>query len=126
MNEIVIGDTEKGELAEFLSGIRSAPERAFWYIGKVPNGGRQSIAEELRGYIESEETGIWLPMPAERMPCCEGIKVDKDNKYKLLYHCASVEHVREVVDAMPTEQLRVEYQWMLDSLYSSLTSDWKT
>ena len=123
MSEIVIGDTEKAELARFLSGVRSAPERAFWYIGSIP-GGRQSIAEELRGYIESEETGIWLPMDAERMPCCDGVKVDKDNKYSLLYHCAAVEHIRELVNIMSAEQLQIEYQWMLDSLYSSLVGNW--
>lgn len=125
MSEIVIGDTEKEELAVFLSGIRSAPERSFWYIGSIPKGGRQSIAEELRGYIENEETGIWLPMPAERMPCCDGVKVDKDNKYALLYHCATVEHIRELVNVMSAEQLQIEYQWMLDNLYVALTGEWK-
>ena len=124
MSKIVIGDTEKEELAKFLSGVRSAPERAFWYIGSIP-GGRQSIAEELRGYIESEETGIWLPMDAERMPCCGGVKVDKDNKYALLYHCATVEHLREVLKTMPEDQLKMEYQFMLDNLYSSLVGEWK-
>ena len=125
MKELIITSKEKEELAVFLSGLRAAPERAFWYIGRVPNGGRHSIAEELRGYIESEETGIWLPMDAERMACCENVKVDKDNKYTLLYHCATVEHVRELVNIMSVEQLQIEYQWMLDSLYSSLVEDWK-
>ena len=124
MKELIITSKEKEELAVFISSIRSAPERAFWYIGSIP-GGRQSIAEELRGYIESEETGIWLPMDAERMPCCDGVKVDKDNKYTLLYHCATVEHVREAVNSMPAEQLQIEYQWMLDSLYGSLVGEWK-
>ena len=125
MSEIMIGEIEKEELAVFLSGIRSAPERAFWYIGSIPRGGRQSIAEEIRGYIESEETGIWLPIDAERMPCCNNAKVDKDKKYSLLYHCATVEHIREVLNSMPAEQLQIEYQWMLDSLYGSLVGEWK-
>ena len=125
MKELIITSKEKEELAVFLSGLRAAPERAFWYIGRVPSGDRQPIAEELRGYIESEETGIWLPMEVERMPCCGRIEVNKDNKYSLLYHCATVEHIREVLKSMPEDQLKLEHQWMLDNLYTALTGDWK-
>ena len=122
---IEIGEKEVQELAGFVSGLRSSPERGFWFIGRyVEEGeGTPMLAESLRGDMD-EATGIWSPSPLERRPCCDAIKPTDDKPFLLLKHCESVEHVMSLLTEIDKDTLVKEYQYMLDSVYESLTGDW--
>ena len=125
MSNITIGEKERQELAEFISGLRSSPERSFWFIGRYVEEGEETpmVAESLRGDMD-EETGIWNPSPLERRPCCEGYVPTQEAPFTLLKHCESVEHVTELLKGIEVDALAKEYQYMLDNVYESLTGEW--
>ena len=126
MTKVEVGEKEIQELAEFVSGLRVSPERSFWFIGRyVEEGNEQTpmLAESLRGDLD-EQTGTWNPSSVERQPCCEHIVPTSENPFVLLKHCESVEHVLSLIGGMDKNALEREYQYMLDSVYESLTGKW--
>lgn len=124
MSDVVIGEKEREELAQFISGLRKQPELGFWFIGRyVAEGENELVCESLRGDID-EKTGQWHPFVSERRACCDAIKATDEEPFALMYHCADAEHVRNLIAELSDEEAKREYDYMLENVYESLMGDW--
>lgn len=112
------------ELVRYVTGTRSARDKAHWFIGSmfVPDDQEpELISESVRG-DEDVASGTWQPIKDERCACCD--KVTDKSPFGLLKHCATEDHVRHLINKISSERRKREYQLMLDNVYKALTNDW--
>jgi len=116
-----INDTEKEELVTFITNMRQSGE-SFWWMGIYtgPNDRPKVISTSMRGFFKDM---FWRPLETERQSCCDEIEGSITNgvsAFILTQHCASQDHVRNLINSRTEEELYAEYQYMLNETLDAL------
>lgn len=119
--ERITEEEEKAELVTFISNMRRKGE-SFWWMGIYtgPNDRPKVISTSMRGFFKDM---YWRPLDTERQSCCDAVEasiVNGVSAFIMTQHCASDEHVTNLINSRTDEELYAEYQYMLNETLDAL------
>jgi hypothetical protein len=117
-------DTERKDIAEFISGVRESEPKSWWVGIYDPNTeSPELISTSLRGFFQES---YWKPIDDEYAgECCDAVhdeikKGETEDAFHWMEHCVSEDHIDAMLAKRTPEQLDAEYQYMLEQTLAAL------
>jgi len=115
-----LDEEEYNQVIEWIWNARQGQENAVWFLGSVKP--KRSINKSTRGeFVDGGD--IWHPNEAEKQACCEKVKTSDDTpeeRYALIAHCQTKEHVRALVASLDNRGIRKEFHRMNKAIAKTL------
>ena len=105
------------KVIDYILSTREPEEKAFWFIGVHDKHGEGHVIDTMRGSFGGPVAGTdiecgdcWFPTEDEACDCCLDHMPTHDDPYLLLKHCATREHVEQLVKNLSDAEIGYLYR----------------